>query len=71
MQPVNSPAVEQLSVIDVSKIDAQTGDQVLEAASKLGFLYVRNHGFTAEDLERTFDLVRVDILAEMNPSAAV
>lgn len=59
MQPVSSP-VEQLSVVDVSKIDSQTGDRILEAASKWGFLYIRNHGFTAEDLERTFDLVRVD-----------
>lgn len=57
MQPVRSP-VDQLSVIDVSRIDSHTGDQILEAASKWGFLYVRNHGFTAEDLDRIFDLVR-------------
>lgn len=70
MQPVNSP-VEQLSVIDVSKIDAQTGDQILEAASKWGFLYVRNHGFTAEDLEHIFGLVRVDIVVGRDSSTAV
>ena len=56
MQPASNP-VDQLSVIDVSRIDSHTGDQLLEAASKLGFLYVRNHGFTAEDLDRIFDLV--------------
>ena len=56
MQPASSP-VDQLSVIDVSRIDSHTGDQILEAASKWGFLYVRNHGFTAEDLDRIFDLV--------------
>ena len=55
-----SSPVEQLPVIDVSKIDSQTGDQILEAASKWGFLYIRNHGFTVEFLERIFDLVRVD-----------
>lgn len=61
MQPVHSP-MEKLSVIDVSKIDSRTGDQILEAASKWGFLYVRNHGFTAEGLERIFDLVRAYIV---------
>lgn len=62
MQLVSSP-VEHLPVIDVSELDSRTGDQILEAASKWGFLYIRNHGFTAEVLERTFDLVRVVIMA--------
>ncbi|MCJ1271091.1 hypothetical protein MMC22_010990 [Lobaria immixta] len=57
MQPVSSP-VEHLPAIDVSEIDSRTGDQILEAASKWGFLYIRNHGFTAEVLERAFDLSR-------------
>lgn len=59
MRPASNHA-EKLSVVDVSKIDSKTGDQLLEAASKWGFLYVRNHGFTAEGLERTFDLVSAD-----------
>lgn len=62
MQPVSSP-VEHLPAIDVSEIDSRTGDQILEAASKWGFLYIRNHGFTAEVLERAFDLVRAVIMA--------
>ena len=51
---------EYLPIIDVSKIDSQTGDQLIQAASKWGFLYVRNQdlGFTSEIMNRSFGHVR-------------
>ena len=48
-----------LPIIDISSIDSQTGDRLIQAASKWGFFYVRNQdlGFTPKTMDRSFDLV--------------
>ena len=58
---------EHLPIIDLSQIGPETGDRLVEAASKWGFLYIRNQGlgFDTAVMDRIFGLVRLfGILAD-------
>ena len=50
---------DHLPIIDLSQATTETGDQLVEAASKWGFLYIRNRGlgFDTEIIDRIFELV--------------
>ena len=50
---------DHLPIIDISQATPETGDQLVEAASKWGFLYIRNQGlgFDTEIIDRIFELV--------------
>lgn len=45
-----------LEVIDVSLEDAATASQLVQAASSQGFLFVKGHGFNAEEVAALFDV---------------
>ncbi|MCJ1351958.1 MAG: hypothetical protein MMC33_001942 [Icmadophila ericetorum] len=49
---------EHLPIIDLSQIGPETGDRLVEAASKWGFLYIRNQGlgFDTAVMDRIFGL---------------
>lgn len=48
-----------LPVIDISNVDAQTADKLLQAATKWGFVYlsIQGLGISPEEIEQAFDLV--------------
>lgn len=50
----------QLPVIDISKFTAEVGQQLLDAATKYGFLYIDTNGtgFTESMVDRAFELSR-------------
>lgn len=53
----------KIPVVDVSSATAETGDQLVEAVARFGFVFVRGQdlGFTAQILDDTFELVRLKI----------
>ena len=48
-----------IPVIDISNVDDEVGENLVEAASEWGFIYISSHGLdmTAETVNRTFDIV--------------
>lgn len=53
---------QKIPVIDISNTSKEVAQQVLDAASKYGFLYIKNDGVTIspEDIDNMFKLVRWD-----------
>ena len=53
----------QIPVIDIG--DPSTADRLVDAAASYGFVFIKgeNLGFTADILNETFALVRLDFLA--------
>ncbi len=49
-----------IPVIDISNEDQQTGDELVDAVAKWGFVFIRGEGlgFTSRDIETAFQLVR-------------
>ena len=48
-----------IPVIDISNVNDEVGETLVEAASKWGFVYIRSHGLdmTAETVNHVFDIV--------------
>lgn len=46
-----------LQVVDISKDDLATAEQLVKAASTLGFVMVEGSGFSRKDVDRVFELV--------------
>lgn len=46
-----------LQVVDISKDDLNTAEQLVKAASTLGFVMIEGSGFTQKDVDRIFELV--------------
>lgn len=53
-------ATSRIPVIDVSKLNQETGDELVDAVHKWGFAFVKgcNTGFTASSIDHTFELSR-------------
>lgn len=45
-----------MAVVDVSEINQETADKLVEAASTLGFIFIEGSGFTKQDIDGAFDL---------------
>lgn len=45
-----------LQVVDISAIDKHTAQQLLDAATAQGFLFVEGHGFSAQEVHQLFQL---------------
>ena len=43
-----------LQVVDISTLDAETGKNLLNAASSQGFLFVEGHGFLDREINELF-----------------
>lgn len=52
MSVANNP----LQIVDVTNIDLSTADELLNAATSQGFLFVEGHGFSAEEVSELFQL---------------
>lgn len=52
MSIANNP----LKIVDVSDINDITAEQILDAATSQGFLFVEGHGFTGEEVASLFEL---------------
>lgn len=52
----------QIPVIDISHADEATGDEMVDAAARYGFLYIRADGtdFTSQIVDSTFELVSAE-----------
>lgn len=52
----------QIPVIDISHVDEATGDEMVDAAARYGFLYVSANGtdFTSQIVDSTFGLVSAE-----------
>lgn len=46
-----------LQVVDISKDDLETAEQLVKAASTLGFVMVEGSGFSQKEVDRAFELV--------------
>lgn len=44
-----------LQIVDVSKVDKSTGDELLRAGSSQGFLFIEGHGFTQDEIDILFE----------------
>lgn len=62
---MGSPNDEMLHipVLDLSNDTAQIGDLLVDAVSKWGFVFIRSvgSGFTPEIIDRTFEMVRLEL----------
>lgn len=45
-----------LEVVDISKVDRDTAEKLLDAASRQGFLMIEGHGFTNDEVEQLFQM---------------
>ena len=63
MAIINSDAI-QIPVINISDPTAALGDALIDAASNYGFIYIesKGSGFTEEDVNRAFEMVRSEAL---------
>ena len=43
-----------LKIVDITTVDVLTGDELLDAATKQGFLFVEGHGFTQGEVDKLF-----------------
>lgn len=55
-----------IPIIDISNANAQTGDDLVNAVTEWGFVYIRGIGvgFTKETIDRMFQLVRSRVWSE-------
>lgn len=47
-----------LKIVDISTVNQSTADELLEAATTQGFLFVEGHGFTQQEVDDLFELSR-------------
>ncbi|CAN6657488.1 hypothetical protein TRVA0_030S00210 [Trichomonascus vanleenenianus] len=47
-----------VAVVDISKMDQEAADQLVKAASTLGFIFIEGSGFTQKEVDEMFDLSR-------------
>lgn len=44
-----------LQIVDISKVDKKTGDELLNAGSSQGFLFIEGHGFSQQEIDLLFE----------------
>lgn len=50
--------MSNLQIVDVSKIDLKTGEEIFQAANSQGFLFIEGHNFTQKDVDDLFEISR-------------
>lgn len=60
MGSLSNDDVIRLPVIDISNPTPEVGHAMIDAAAEYGFLFIESKGidFTAEEVDRTFEIVR-------------
>lgn len=50
-----------IPIVDISEFNQETADALLEAASTMGFVMIEGSGFSKQEVDDAFDLVRIAI----------
>ena len=53
---MSSNTSNPLKIVDVTSVDHETAEEMLEAATSQGFLFIEGHDFTQEEVDMLFEV---------------